>query len=85
MGLAMLVAVSLVVSSAPARGCIQVTIASSLGGQPLSGCGARARSICAAAARGAYSPSATDALLTACRRAGLRRLPAGGAGASVGR
>jgi len=81
--LAALVVIALASSGAPGRGCVQVTIASSLGGQPLSGCGARARSICAAAAGGAYAPAAAEAVLSACRRAGLRERPA--ASGSAGR
>jgi hypothetical protein len=72
--LLVLVAVaSLVVSTAPARrGCIDVTIASSLGGQPISGCGARARSLCRQVGlRGGFTAADGAVVAAACRRSGL--------------
>ncbi len=55
-------------AGAPARrDCITVTFASTLGGAELHGCGARARRICAA---GRFH-SISEALGTACRRAGF--------------
>ena len=55
-------------SGAPARrDCVDVTFASTLGGAKLTGCGQRARTICAS---GAFA--ALDAQLSgACRRAGF--------------
>jgi hypothetical protein len=60
-------ALAVIQPRAPRRGCIDVTIASSLGGQPLAGCGARARALCAEAARGGYG----SGVLAACARADL--------------
>jgi hypothetical protein len=55
-------------SGSPARrDCISVTFASSLGGAQLSGCGQRARRICAS---GDFPGIAAD-LRVACARAGL--------------
>ncbi len=49
------------------RDCVTVTFASTLGGAELHGCGSKARRICAA---GQYR-SISEALRTACRRAGF--------------
>jgi hypothetical protein len=67
----LLVVLALVQSSAARRGCVEITIASSLGGQPLSGCGSHARAICAGAGSEGYSGSAREAVRSACARAGL--------------
>jgi hypothetical protein len=54
------------------HGCVYVTVASSMGAQPYSGCGARARSICSAVdTRGVYTGSLRRELIVACRKAGL--------------
>ena len=54
------------------HGCVYVTVASSMGAQPYSGCGARARSICLGVGTpGTYQGSLQRELIGACRRAGL--------------
>jgi hypothetical protein len=54
------------------HGCVSVTVPSSMGAQPLSGCGAKARSMCRlAGAPGGYTGSLARALSTECRKAGL--------------
>ena len=54
------------------NGCVNVTVPSSMGAQPLSGCGAKARSMCRlAGAPGGYTGSLARALSTECRKAGL--------------
>lgn len=54
------------------HGCIYTTFASSLGGQPLSACGAKARTMCAeAGVPGNYTGQLESVLLLACRQAGL--------------
>jgi len=54
------------------HGCVDVTISSSLGGQELYGCGARARAMCAAAgAPGGYGGAAGRAIAAECRKAGV--------------
>jgi hypothetical protein len=82
LALALVVIVSLASGSSTARrGCIDVTIASSLGGQPIAGCGARARSLCRQVnVRGGFTAVAGAAVAAACRRSGL----AVGAAASGG-
>ena len=55
-----------------ANGCVNVTVASSMGAQPLAGCGAKARSMCKlAGSPGGYTGSLARALDTECRKAGL--------------
>jgi hypothetical protein len=55
------------------NGCINVTVASSMGAQPLSGCGARARTMCRLAGTpGGYTGSLARALATECRKAGIQ-------------
>ena len=57
---------------ASGNGCVNVTVPSSMGAQPLSGCGAKARSMCRlAGAPGGYTGSLARALSTECRKAGL--------------
>jgi hypothetical protein len=54
------------------NGCVNVTVPSSMGAQPLSGCGAKARSMCRLAGTpGGYTGSLARALSTECRKAGL--------------
>lgn len=70
------VVIALVALVSPAakvgRGCIDVSIVSSLGGQPISGCGASARTICRdLATPGIYTGGTRPPLIAACRRAKL--------------
>jgi hypothetical protein len=54
------------------HGCVYVTVSSSMGAQPFSGCGAKGRQICAEVGRpGGYTGSLERALIPACRQAGL--------------
>jgi hypothetical protein len=54
------------------HGCVYVSIPSSMGAQPYSGCGAKARHICAqVGVPGGYTGSLASALTPACRTAGL--------------
>lgn len=73
--LALVVAVVIALASTSPKsghGCVYVTVASSMGAQPLSGCGAKARSICAeVGVPGVYGGSLRSDLLAACRTAGL--------------
>ena len=56
----------------PRRGCISVTVQSSLGGQIIAGCGATARELCAAVGTpGGYTGSAGALLAAQCRKQGL--------------
>jgi hypothetical protein len=76
---AALVIVTLVAtaSSGPkvGRGCVLVTVASSLGGQQIKGCGADARSICADVHQpGGYIGNVGTAVAAACRK---QRIPVG--------
>jgi hypothetical protein len=55
------------------RGCINVMVQSSLGGQPFAGCGSKARTMCAAVnAPGGYIGVVGDALAAACRKQGIK-------------
>jgi hypothetical protein len=68
------IVVALVVSfatSSPrsAHGCVHVTVASSMGAQPVDGCGAKARALCAQP--DAYAGLLRSELRLACRQAGL--------------
>jgi hypothetical protein len=54
------------------NGCVNVTVPSSMGAQPLSGCGAKARTMCKLAGTGGYTGSLAQALSTECRKAGLQ-------------
>jgi hypothetical protein len=79
-GVAVLVTIVIVaISSAghtSARGCVDVTIPYSLGGQEIYACGARARSICGSVgSAGGFTGPAGRAVATECRKAGL---PVGG-------
>ncbi|HWF55474.1 MAG TPA: hypothetical protein VG223_12630 [Solirubrobacteraceae bacterium] len=68
------IAIVALVSPTPklAPGCISVNVASSLGGQPISGCGAAARTICRdLGSPGDYTGSTRPPLIAACRRAKL--------------
>jgi hypothetical protein len=73
------VAVVLAVSSGShitSKGCVDVTIPYSLGGQEIYECGARARSLCASVgSAGGFSGTAGGAVAAECRKAGL---PVGG-------
>ena len=60
-------------------GCIEVTFASTLGAAVIHPCGARARELCANPAENPAA-AAHDALLDACRQAGLPYGRATGAG-----
>jgi hypothetical protein len=54
------------------NGCVSVTVPSSMGAQPLSGCGVKARTMCKlAGTAGGYTGSLARALSTECRKAGL--------------
>jgi hypothetical protein len=69
--IAVLVVIALASGSPkPERGCIDVTFASSLGGQPLDACGAQARAVCRdARGTGQYSGPQRTTILDACRAA----------------
>lgn len=57
----------------PGKGCISVTVQSSLGGQVLAGCGATARELCGSVgAPGGYSGTAGTLLATQCRKQGIK-------------
>ena len=57
----------------PRRGCINVMVQSSLGGQPFSGCGAGARAMCASVGEpGGYTGVVGDAIGAACRKQGIK-------------
>jgi hypothetical protein len=68
-----ILAIAVVVSfatggSRAGKGCIDVTVASSLGGQPVTGCGAKARAICSAVDTPAgYSGNAGALIAERCR------------------
>jgi hypothetical protein len=54
------------------HGCVYVSVPSSMGAQPYSGCGAKARRICAqVGVSGGYSGSLARELIPACRKAGV--------------
>jgi hypothetical protein len=73
-----ILAVAVVVSLASGgtkvgKGCIDVTLASSLGGQPVTGCGAKARAICAAVGTpDGYTGNPGRLVAQRCRAAHLR-------------
>jgi hypothetical protein len=54
----------------PAPGCIETVVAGRVGGEPVNGCGAKARAICARAS-GFDNPRA-ETILDACREGGIR-------------
>jgi hypothetical protein len=55
------------------KGCVDVTIASALGGQEFYYCGAHAKSFCMqSGAPGGYTGDARRAIAVQCRKAGLR-------------
>lgn len=54
---------------APGRGCIYVVVAGRVGGEPVHGCGATARAICARSAR--FDDPRAAKIGEACRRAGI--------------
>ncbi len=68
-----ILAVAVVVSFASGgtkvgKGCIDVTFASSLGGQPVTGCGAKARAICSAVGTpGGYTGNPGRVIAERCR------------------
>jgi hypothetical protein len=79
---AVVIAIALVVvltnSSAPRRGCINVTLPSITGAITLDQCGQAARATCASGGAGGLYHTrvgAHDALAVACRRAGLPLSP----------
>jgi hypothetical protein len=54
------------------HGCVYVSVPSSMGAQPYSGCGGKARRICAqVGVPGGYSGSLARELIPACQKAGL--------------
>ncbi|HXV04443.1 MAG TPA: hypothetical protein VFP23_00880 [Solirubrobacterales bacterium] len=55
---------------APPPGCIYVVVAGRVGGEPVHGCGAAARAICARSAR--FNDPRAAKIVEACRRAGIR-------------
>ena len=58
---------------APARGCISITFPSSLGGQPLSACGAPARTMCAqVGVRGGYVGELGQLIGEQCRKQAIK-------------
>jgi hypothetical protein len=65
------VAVGFASSSPAGRGCIDVTVASSIGAQPISGCGTRARSLCLQVGDGGFTGTTASLVASACRRAGV--------------
>lgn len=54
----------------PAPGCIETVVAGRVGGEPVNGCGAKARAICARASR--FDDPRAEKILDACREAGVR-------------
>jgi hypothetical protein len=65
-----IVILALSTSTAPPRpGCIDAIVPGAMGGQPVTGCGARARAICLA--RAGQSDPGSLAVLRSCRRAGI--------------
>lgn len=62
----------------PAPGCIETVVAGRVGGEPVSGCGAEARAICARAAR--YDDPRADKIVETCRAAGIKAGPAAAVG-----
>ncbi len=57
----------------PAKGCINVTVQSSLGGQVMAGCGATARSMCASVgAPGGYVGELASVVGAQCRKQGIK-------------
>ena len=72
---ALVVVVIIAISTADptsGKGCVNVTVASSMGAQPLSACGARARTMCSLAGTpGGYTGTLARALATECRKAGI--------------
>jgi hypothetical protein len=80
-GLAALLAIAVIVSlstgsAAPRKGCLDVTFASSLGGEELHGCGVTARRICAQV--GAPQGYTGDLGRQVARRCHTLHLPVGG-------
>jgi hypothetical protein len=56
-----------------ARGCINVTVQSSLGGQVMAGCGATARAMCASVgAPGGYVGELAAVVGAQCRKQGIK-------------
>jgi hypothetical protein len=59
---------------APGPGCIYVVVAGRVGGEPVHGCGAEARAICARSAR--FEGPRAETIGEVCRQAGIRMGPA---------
>jgi hypothetical protein len=55
---------------APGPGCIYVVVAGRVGGEPVHGCGAEARAICARSAR--FEDPRAETIGEACRQAGIQ-------------
>jgi hypothetical protein len=60
--------------TAPGPGCIYVVVAGRVGGEPVHGCGAEARAICARSTR--FDNPRAETIGEACRHAGIRMGPA---------
>ncbi|HKB49925.1 MAG TPA: hypothetical protein VKC63_00670 [Solirubrobacterales bacterium] len=59
---------------APAPGCVSTVVAGRVGGEPVNGCGAEARAICARSAR--FDNPRADTIAETCREAGIKVSPA---------
>jgi hypothetical protein len=67
---------------APAPGCVSAVVAGRVGGEPVNGCGAEARAICARSAR--FDNPRADKIGEVCDEAGIVVTPAEVAAASQG-
>jgi hypothetical protein len=62
----------------PAPGCIETVVAGRVGGEPINGCGAKARAICARASH--FDDPRANKIVDTCREAGIRFEAASAAG-----
>jgi hypothetical protein len=53
----------------PAPGCIETVVAGRVGGEPVNGCGVKAKAICARATH--FEGARPETILDACREAGI--------------
>jgi hypothetical protein len=54
----------------PAPGCIETVVAGRVGGEPVNGCGAKARAICARASH--FDDPRANKIVDTCHEAGIR-------------
>jgi hypothetical protein len=66
----------------PAPGCIETVVAGRVGGEPVNGCGAEARAICARSAN--FESPRSRTITDACREAGIEAVSAGAGAAAQG-